>query len=94
MTIKTFRSERDVYIARAFVTRFTARAFVGALVGTAAAVAAVAFLPQSSSDGDLITNFRFNGLSWMYPLAIPAAAALVAYLATRIAALRMLRNLT
>lgn len=85
---------RDIYIARAFVTRFTARAFVGALVGTAAGVVAIAFLPNSSANGDLITNFRFTSLSWMYPLGIPVVAALVAYLATRVAALRMLRNLT
>ena len=85
---------RDVYIARAFVTRFTARAFVGSLVGTAAGVVAVAFMPHSSASGDLITNFRFTSISWAYPLGVPLIAAVVAYLATRVAALRMLRNLT
>lgn len=85
---------RDVYIGRAFVKRFTARAFVGALVGTAAGVVAVALMPPASGAGDLLTDLRFDGSGWAYPLAIPVLAAVVSYSATRLAAFRILRGLS
>lgn len=82
---------RDAYIARAFVRRFTLRAFSGALAGTAAAMAAVALLPVVA-EGEILTHVGFAGQEWFWPLAVPALAALAAFGATRTAALRKLRS--
>ena len=84
---------RDVYIARAFVRRFSLRALVGAMVGTGAGMAAVAFLPAADEAGGFLTGLGFQGIHWLWPLAIPPLAAVVAFVATRAAALRVLRGL-
>ncbi len=82
---------RDAWIARAFVRRFTLRALGGALAGTAAGMAAVAALPRGGGDG-LLAGLGFRGAEWLWPLAIPLAAAAVAFAATRFAAFRVLRE--
>ncbi len=84
---------RDVYIARAFVRRFTLRAFAGAGVGALAGMAAVALLPRASIEGGFLTGLGFQGLHWLWPLCLPPLAAVVAFWATRIAAFRSLREL-
>nr|WP_076364779.1 cell division protein FtsX [Phaeovulum vinaykumarii] len=84
---------RDTFIARAFVRRFTSRGFVGALVGTACGMGAVAALPAADAAGGFLTGLGFAGLHWLWPLAIPPLAAIVAYIATRQAALRMLKGI-
>jgi cell division transport system permease protein len=83
---------RDAYIARAFVRRFTARAFAGALIGTAAGMAAIAVVPAPAEDGAFLTGLGFEGLEWFRPLLVPPLAALVAFAATRLAAFRTLRT--
>jgi cell division transport system permease protein len=85
---------RDSYIARAFVRRFTLRALGGAAVGTAAAMIGVAFLPAVDEAGGFLTGLGFQGWAWAIPLALPPLAGLVAFVATRTAALRKLRELT
>lgn len=85
---------RDIFIARAFVRRFTARAFVGGAIGAILATMAVAFLPKADSAGGFLTGLGFQGLHWLYPLFVPVLSAVVAYAATRFAALRVLRGLT
>lgn len=85
---------RDAYIARAFVRRFTLRALTGAAAGTVAGMAAVALLPRAGETGDFLTGLGFQGAHWLWPVLIPPLAALVALLATRLAALRMLRTFT
>lgn len=85
---------RDAWIARAFVRRFTRRAFLGAAVGTAAGMAAVAALPAADAAGAFLTGLGFAGVHWLWPLALPPLAALLAWAATRAAALRELRRLT
>lgn len=85
---------RDAWIARAFVRRFTRRAFLGAGVGTAAGMAAVAALPEADAAGAFLTGLGFRGPDWLWPLAVPPLAALVAWAATRAAAFRELRRLT
>lgn len=82
---------RDVTIARAFVRRFTLRSFTGALAGTALAGVAVAFLPVVA-DGQVLAHLGFSGREWLWPLAVPAIAALAALLATRAAALGRLKS--
>ena len=83
---------RDVYIARAFVRRFTFRALTGAGVGTCVGLAAVFLLPRGDVAGGFLPGFGLQGIHWVYPLAIPALAAAVAFVATRAAALRSLQE--
>ncbi len=85
---------RDVFIARAFVRRFSLRALAGALVGTVLGTAAIAFLPAADEAGGFLTGLGFQGIHWLWPLAIPPLAAIVSFIATRAAALRTLRGLT
>ncbi len=84
---------RDAWIARAFTRRFTLRAFWGALAGTAAGTAGVTALPGVAEAGGFLTGLGFSGLAWFWPLVLPPAAGLVAFLATRLAAFRKLREL-
>ncbi|MWD26713.1 FtsX-like permease family protein [Aquicoccus sp. SCR17] len=83
----------DHYIASAFVRRFTLRALGGALLGTVLGLGAVALLPDTSDAGDFLTGLGFHGAGWLWAVLIPPLAALVAFAATRYAALRTLREL-
>ncbi|MEL7461495.1 MAG: FtsX-like permease family protein [Pseudomonadota bacterium] len=84
---------RDVYIARAFVRRFTLRALTGALAGTLAGMAAIWLMPSAGGDASFLTGLGFRGLEWVWPLLIPVLAGVVAFWATRMAALSRLRAL-
>lgn len=81
---------RDITIATAFVRRFTKRAALGAVAGTLAGMAAIALLPRMEAAGGFLTGLGFQGWGWLLPLLIPVTAAVVGFLATRWAALRML----
>ena len=83
---------QDIYIARAFVRRFTLRALSGAAVGTVAGTLAVLLLPRADAAGGFLTGLGFQGWHWLWPLVIPILAALVAFIATRHAALRTLKE--
>jgi cell division transport system permease protein len=83
---------RDIYIARAFVRRFTMRALAGAAIGTALGLLAVTLLPSSDVAGGFLTGLAFQGGEWFLALLIPPAAAVTAFIATRAAALRSLRG--
>lgn len=83
---------RDIYIARAFVRRFTLRALSGAAIGTVAGVLAILLLPSADVAGGFLTGLGFQGAHWFWPLAIPPLAAAVAFFATRAAALKTLRE--
>lgn len=85
---------RDRYIALAFVRRFTIRAFVGAAVGTALGLTGVALLPSASDEGGFLTGLGFQGAGWLWPVLIPLLGALVALVATGVAARRSLRRLS
>lgn len=85
---------QDSFIARAFVRRFTLRAFWGAAVGAAAGTIGVALLPSADMAGGFLTGLAFTGLGWLWPMVLPATAALVAFVATRVAAFAKLRELT
>jgi cell division transport system permease protein len=85
---------RDAYIARAFVRRFTLRAFGGAAGGTLLGMAAVAALPDADAAGGFLTGLGFQGAGWLLPLALPPLAGIVAFVATRVAAFTKLRDLT
>lgn len=85
---------QDDYIAQAFIRRFTLRALTGAAVGMIGGVVAVALLPRASDVGGFLTGLGFQGLHWAAPLLIPPLAAAVAFVATRLAARRTLRELS
>lgn len=85
---------KDTYIARAFVRRFTLRAVLGALIGTVAAMVVLAFLPAADTAGGFLTGLGFAGAGWVTPLLIPPLAGMVGFVATRAAALRMLKGMS
>jgi cell division transport system permease protein len=85
---------KDTFIARAFVRRFTLRATGGAAIGTILGMAAVFVLPAQDEAGGFLTGLGFQGTTWLLPLLLPPLAALVAFLATRTAAMANLRRLT
>lgn len=80
----------DRYIARAFVRRFTLRGLLGATLGTALGVVLILIL-ASGPAGALLVSLRPTSLTgWTSALAIPPATGLLAFLATRRAAFRVL----
>ena len=84
---------QDRFITRAFVRRFTLRALIGAAVGTLLGLLAISILPDASEEGGFLTGLGFQGVDWITPLMIPGLGGLVAYGATRYAAIRTLRGL-
>ena len=85
---------RDGYIARAFVRRFTLRAGLGAIIGTALGLLVLQGMPEADVVGGTGADFGFVGLDWIWPLAIPVLSAIVAFAATRAAAARRLKEQT
>lgn len=84
----------DLYIARAFVRRFTLRSLSGAAIGMLLGLIAILLLPSASEEGGFLTGLGFQGWHWLWPFVIPPLAGLVAFAATRQAALRMLKEVT
>ncbi|MGD9294838.1 MAG: cell division protein FtsX [Roseobacter sp.] len=93
ITVLRLVGATDRFIARSFVRRFALRAFAGALVGSLLGMAAIRMLPVASETGGFLSGLGFQGVQWTLPLLVPVFAALVAYLATRRAAYRVLREL-
>ncbi|MEL6840805.1 MAG: FtsX-like permease family protein [Pseudomonadota bacterium] len=85
---------RDVYIARAFVRRFTLRAGLGAIGGVLLGLAILQMMPHSDQVGGLVTEIAFDGAGWLWPLVIPVLVAIVAFTATRAAAFARLKEQT
>jgi cell division transport system permease protein len=83
---------RDIYIAGAFVRRFTLRALTGGAIGTVVGMIAIWLLPSTDVAGGFLTGLGFQGVGWLAPLIIPPLAAAAAFFATRAAALRMLEE--
>jgi cell division transport system permease protein len=83
---------QDTYIARAFVRRFTLRALLGAAVGMVIGLLAVLALPRGDDASGFLTGLGFQGTGWLWPLVVPPLAAVVAFVATRWAAFRTLRE--
>lgn len=91
-TIRVLRlvGARDSFIVRAFTRRFALRALGGAALGTAAGMAALAALPQDP--GGVLEGLGPQGADWLAMLALPPVAGLVAWITTRVAAFRVLRQ--
>ncbi|MEY4696085.1 MAG: hypothetical protein RIT14_513 [Pseudomonadota bacterium] len=83
----------DAYIAAAFVRRFTLHSLSGAIAGTLAGMNVIALLPPVDAAGTFLSGLGFQGSSWLLPLLLPPAAAGAAFVATRTAAFRKLREL-
>ncbi|MBU2983572.1 cell division protein FtsX [Lentibacter algarum] len=84
---------RDSYIVDAFVRRFTLRTLSGAAIGMVLGVVAVVMLPAARGEAGFLSDLGFAGAGWLWPLIIPALAAVVAFAATRAAARRTLKEL-
>lgn len=84
---------QDRFIAGAFVRRFTLRTLGGAAAGALLGAGVVAAVVPAGPFAGLPGGLGFRGAGWLWPLAIPPLAALVAFLATRFAAFRVLREL-
>ncbi len=85
---------QDSYIARAFVRRFTLRALAGSAAGAMAGLVGILLLPSADAAGGFLTGLGFSGAGWLWPFVLPPLAALVAFAATRRAALKKLKELT
>lgn len=85
---------RDVTIARAFTRRFTLRTLSGAGAGTALGAFAVWMLRANKAEEVVLTGIGFEGAQWAFALLVPPVAGLVAFWATRTAALASLRRIT
>lgn len=83
---------QDRFIARAFVRRFALRGFLGAALGTAAAMAGLALLPAAQEEAGFLDGLGFAGAGWLVPLIIPPLAGLVAWAATQATARRVLKR--
>jgi cell division transport system permease protein len=84
---------KDAYIARAFVRRFTLRTLIGSAVGALLGLIGVALLPSADAAGGFLTGLGFTGWGWLLPFVLPPIAAIIAFVATRAAAFRKLREL-
>lgn len=84
----------DTYIARAFVRRYTLRAASGAVFGVVMGVLALMLLPQGDPAQGVLMNIGFTGAGWLLLLPLPFLSAIVAFLATRAAAFRRLKEQT
>jgi cell division transport system permease protein len=85
---------RDVYIARAFVRRYTIRAGLGALCGVVLGALAVMVMPQGDASQSMLLGIGFAGAEWVWLALIPILSAVVAFVATRAAAFARLKEQT
>ena len=81
----------DSYITRAFTRRFTLRTLSGAALGLVTGVIAVALVPTVAGGG-LASSVGFQGAEWLWPILVPLIAAALAFVATRAAAARRLKE--
>lgn len=84
---------RDSWIIRAFVRRFAARTFVGAAIGTFLALLVILLFPNGPETG-ILSGLGFSGFGWFWPLLVPPSAAILAFAATHVAAVRRLREVS
>jgi len=83
----------DRFIEQAFVRRMTARAALGGLAGTCAGVITVALMPALAPGTPLALSLGPTGWGWLGLLAgVPAAAGLIASVASRHAVRLVLRR--
>ena len=84
---------KDTYIASAFVRRFSLRALTGAASGTLLGIIALWLVPSQSDAAGFLTGLTLQGAEWIWVILIPPFAGVVALIATRFAANRVLEDL-
>lgn len=84
---------KDTYIASAFVRRFALRALTGAAFGTLTGIIALMLVPSGSDTAGVLTDLSIQGIGWVWVLLIPPLSGLVAFVATRYSAARVLEDL-
>lgn len=84
---------QDRAIAQAFVRKATLRAGLGAIAGVVVALLLLWLLPAAETVQGLITGLSLRGWGWGVVLLIPLISALVALVATRLAAMSALRQI-
>lgn len=84
---------KDTYIASAFVRRFALRALTGAACGTLVGIIALFLIPSGGEASVFLTGLTIQGVGWLWVMLIPPLSGLVALLATRFAAIRVLEEL-
>ncbi len=82
---------RHRWIARAFMRRFTLRATLGAIAGSLAAALVLALMPAGIETG-VLSGLGLSGSEWLWPVVVPVASGLIAWIATYLAAFRRLRG--
>lgn len=84
---------KDTYIASAFVRRFALRALTGSACGTLLGIVALFLVPATGDTAGVLTGLSLQGWGWLWVLMIPPLSGLVALVATRFAAARVLEEL-
>jgi len=84
---------KDTYIARAFVRRFALRSLTGAAFGTLVGIVALVLIPSRGDSAGFLTDLSIQGWGWVWVILIPPLSGLVAFIATRFAARRVLEEL-
>lgn len=84
---------KDTYIASAFVRRFALRALTGAAFGTLVGVIGLFLIPTGGDTAGFLTDLRVQGWGWVWVILIAPLSGLVAFIATRFAARRVLEEL-
>ena len=84
---------KDTYIASAFVRRFALRALTGAAFGTLTGIIALVLVPSGNDTAGVLTDLSIQGIGWVWVILIPPLSGLVAFVATRYAARRVLEDL-
>jgi cell division transport system permease protein len=82
---------RDDWISGAFVRRYTLRALAGAAAGTVLGMIVVALLPGGVETG-ILNGLGFDGAEWLWPLCVPVLGGAIAWLATRSATTKRLKE--
>ena len=85
---------RDVYIARAFVRRYTLRALAGAAAGAVLAGLTLLVMPQGDARDSILLGVGLEGFEWVWLLVVPLLSGIVAFAATRAAAIGKLKEMT
>ena len=85
---------KDNYIAAAFVRRLTFRAFNGAILGCACGAAILYFFSDHTDQPSILTGLGFQGVEWLWLILVPPLMGLVAFIATRSSAGRILSGLS